>query len=474
MAVTVTVSSIKIDITSTGGVEATWAECVTAINTHTPGTITIVGSPAVYTITCPSTYRELEISSGCIVRFEEFDEIRWEWSNTSGSYYVFEIASGSTVTIEQNVTFDIGYSGTYHRGYVIWSGNITAEATLGNEIIISGHRRVYLYPYDNSTYNHIIIKNSAYASESLFFNGRLTNYNGSVEMDNILVTNDNGNYYGCVYFDGFIKPWENLHVNGITVDHCYRSFANLYSYMRLTNCTFKNNQNYSQTYGVGGNNSHYIKGSNSAPSHKYTFQNYGYFKDCLFQDNDLGAYEVYNHYDSFLFFENCEFKGVTYTTGRIYNNNNSVVYFKNPTFTNLTNPIQFNSTGVYLHVDFLTLTVTKDGSPVEHANVLVHQSEDKFRINAVTNSDGQLVDSYGNHLILPIQEQTAASTYVQWSDSIGSGRYYTIEIYKEGVGTYSEDFTFTAGTTINAVLETNIVPDDTFKHITHKKIKGIS
>jgi len=468
LAVTATVTATKIDITSTGGVEATWAECVTAINTHTAGTITMTGSPNEYTITAAS-YRELEISSGCIVRFEEGDTINWMWDATASTYVVLEFANGSVTTIEPNVTFDLGSnSQLYMRGYVYMHGSVTAEATLGNEIIFKHYRSCYMLPYQAQSFDYVNFEDLTYAGYALYFSNYSNLSWAQCDMDHITFSSTVGNVY---FVNGGMIPTNlnltNWFMDGGTNGLLIYSHAGVY----FDTWTIKNTSAAPLAYGSGTIIGPLFYNSPGVRV-KNDHQPYIYFKDCLFEDNDAGVYNYLTQYHSVTVFDNCEFKG---TGTRIYATNYATMFLINPTYTGANaNPVTFSSTGNVFIAEHLTLNVTAEGSAVEGAVISIIQSEGHIVINGTTDSNGKLLNPYGKETVLPISQQTATSVFDLWADSIAGGRYYTISIYKEGVGAYTEDFIFTGSKTINAVLYPVVETNNDYKSITTKIIGGIS
>ncbi|MEA2037565.1 MAG: hypothetical protein U9O94_08705, partial [Nanoarchaeota archaeon] len=174
MAVTVSVTATKIDITSTDGVQETWDTCVTAINAHTAGTVTGTGTSGdPYTITAAS-YRELEFSSGVKVKFVAGTYTDWQWGTTSGTYVIFDASSGCEIEIEQGCNFNFGSTGTYKRGYVYLYGKVTAQASSGNEIVFENYRSMYIYSRDTQVMDYVFLKNCTYSSGYMIYLGLMT------------------------------------------------------------------------------------------------------------------------------------------------------------------------------------------------------------------------------------------------------------------------------------------------------------
>lgn len=465
----VSVTATKIDVLSTDGVLVNFDEVVTAVNLDTPGTITIAGTgPYTYTITA-ANYRELEISSGCIINFEEGDTINWIWSASSSTIVVFEIASGAVVTIEPNVTFDFGSnSQTYMRAYFYCYGSCTAEATLGNEIIFKHYRSIYMYPYQAQSFAYCNFEDQTYNGYALYFSNVGTQAWAQCDMDHITVSGSTGYVY---FATGGMIP-TNLNLTNWVIDGGSTGLQ-IFGYpgVYFDSWTIKNASSYPSVNGSGlqaGQTWYNTPGVLAENS----YQPYVYFDNCLFEDNDAGIYNYVTYYHSVTVFDNCEFKG---TGTRIYANYYATMFLINPTYTNTNvNPVTFGSLGNVFIADHLTLNITYKGNPVEGASVTIVQSEGHIVINGVTDSNGKVLNPYGKETVLPISQQTSTAVYDLWADSIAGGRYYTISVFKEGVGSYSEDFTFSSANTKNISLKTYVELDPGItKQITHKIINGV-
>jgi len=214
MAISVAITSIKIDITSTGGVQVPFSDVVTAVNANTAGTITGSGTDADPWVITATAYRELEISSGCKVLFESGTRINWQWSTTSGTYYILDMAAGSTVHIEEDVIFDLGSTGTYRRGYVYSRGSLIINGTLGNEVIFKNYRSMYIYPYNyDVTIDHCKFQNATYSNGYMVYVSydQCSTAMAHFTMTNITVENTNGNYWGRVCMMYMSSPLINLY-----------------------------------------------------------------------------------------------------------------------------------------------------------------------------------------------------------------------------------------------------------------------
>jgi len=439
MAVTATVTATKIDITSTGGAEVTFGEVVTAVNAVTAGTITGSGTSGdPYTITA-ATYRELEISANCNVTFEANTYVQWQWSNTSGTYVVLDMASGSTVTMEEGVHLDFGYTGTYRRGYIYLYGALYVNGTSGNGVEWSNYRSFYDYSRDHVEVEYLTLKDPTYSSGYMYhFENYATLDNKEARSyNNVTVTDTSGNQGGRIYMVDMGNPVTNTTWADWTVTDLE------YIYLNITTCklTRWNIESLKQYISVSG--SGHAVGSRYETSKDDTGFSDKYFQPSLMFDNcTIGlstnqSYILYVRYGSQLYLKNC-----TFLTDNILNYYGSRI-LEYGDENRIGGSRIWNSDATYLRCREIGVKVQdSSGNPIEGATViLVQQPDRKEEHCGFTNSDGKLLDMFGNNAKVVQREETSANNFEDWSNDLAGGTaYHSLVVSKYGYGTYSTNF----------------------------------
>ncbi len=476
MAVTATVTTNKIDITSTGGVEVTWAECVTAINSVTAGTITIDNTDPdaiIYTITT-STYRLLEISSGCIVRFEEFDELRWE--KCTSATYIFTPVTGSEIIVEQGFTFDFGYAGggaistaaydPQRYGYINFQGKTTLDGNSTNHITMKNYRIFYItYALSAGCYMHYVDLRGISYSTHYYLQLSLTYYpiiDNLIDIQYLDITDTRGWGYvllgngdQVVYNPDYITL-ENWTITGIN------SFRSLCSTFKVKNFIFTDIINTPYTYGASRNSGcPYISTSKSGYITTRDFQPYFMYENCSFIGHSA-TWCCGTIYFGLAYYKNCTFtnNGASYY-GPYAFYGGTILLDASCTFNSMTLVGTISTDGLYLVTREVSITVKDtDNNPIDKATVSITQSEGKEWLSGHTNSDGQLLNIWDNPPVLVEKELISYTgpTYTNWSDSIASGRYHTIVVSKEGYVQQELQVEVTENKTLTFTLEESSVP----------------
>ena len=310
MAVTVSISATKIDITSTGGVQETFGTCVTAINTNTAGTITGSGTSVDPWIITAAAYRELEISNACKVLFEADTYLYWNWSNTSGTYVVMDFATGSETVIEQNCVFNFGYVGTYTRGYVYVYGKLTIQGTSGNEVIWKNMRSIYFYPRGDQDWDYLKIQDSSYSVGYIPYLTYSNNYIlpiPTVHLNHITIEDTRGTYNGRFYWLYSGNPIDTYLFENFSVDHITYPIYLASSNGKFINSTFKNSSVQAVNYNSGNGIGLPFNTSKSVLHNQKTFQPMSVFDGCTFDNCDAGSYGMTNYYAGRILYKDCTF-----------------------------------------------------------------------------------------------------------------------------------------------------------------------
>ena len=479
MTLTVVLSNTKIDIISGDEVGNTLEEVYQAVIAQDPARMNRTGTgPYIYTISpkAGQVYCELVISSGVKITCEQNDTLQWSWGTTSSTYYILDITSNSELVVEEGFTFDFDIAGT-HRGYAYFLGKITMIGTVSNYIVLKHMRSVYTYAYQDELFQYVKYQDSTYISGYLFnYSNHSTVSTGRLIVENCIFEDTRGSYNGYIYFAYGVAPFHLVTFKNNIIDHIRYGLMNYVSTAKVEGCTIKNcYEPSSLCYGSGHSIGSSYKPSKMSTEEEITreiFQPYTYFKNCKFIDNDLGVYCSDVYYRSHVLFEDCEWEGISYSNMyalRVYYN--SIAFLINPVFTNIRIPPVYpniNSKGAVLYSDWLTVNVKDDvGDPIENAVISIIQSEDKLKLNGLTDSNGALKNVWENNVLLPIKEEISDGVYENWANDI-EGRYYEIFISFPNKVEYYEKFTFTGEKTIEAIL----IDIDAASYYIDQKLEG--
>lgn len=426
---TVSVAATKIDVTSTGGAgsQSTLDEIYLAINDVTVMTRTGTG-PYTYLIKRASgqIYREFEISANCTVEFEDDDALNWEGITNSGTYYVFDMASGSKTIIGEGFTFDFNSdSQTYNRAYVISYGELEINGVSGNEVVLKGYRSFYDYSRAAQDWNYVTLKNCTYASGYIYYhaNYALTDdYSGTRSYDHITITNDSG-HDGRVYFTDMGNASGRSFTNWTITDITYVLFHQ--ATMKCVDWVFVDIYTGVQIYGCGnsvGSQVYDTSKSNKLFFDKQ-FQPAIVFDGCSFGTITNGSSCANIYYGSTVYARTCTFHDESYGPYVRYGSR-FIEYGDATTFTNISaaNRLWAND-GTYLRAREIEVTVNDEtGARLEGATVSIIQMPDrKEKWAAITDSSGAITDMYGYGPRLIEREETSAGVFENWSDDDTSG-----------------------------------------------------
>lgn len=464
MAITVaTYDSTNVYVS--GGQVGTVAQIVTAIgNTSVMETVgsvhTIKGNRGLYIGTTSGTTVTLETGETLIV-----DKTANGYSLRIIAYCEFIMEAGSTLQVtSDSATGDAG-------GYIYCYGKFTAIGTSESRITINKPRyfRIFNQATTSSADGRIHIeyadiKNMRYQSIGAleFFSGDDFAFKPSYIVRHVLITNDTGtggnlNYgYGLTFYP---MDYSDCIFDDITVEYNYYGIYTYGATAKISNSTFKDS--YSRIlvgYGTSGMKYNYSQYFNE---YSGTFsQPYFTFDTCTFDNNytssgSTRAFECHGGASAKLI--DCTFSNSYYG---IYSSYNNFMFVNNPTFTNITSNIAFSSNGsrsVNL-VWKLNLTVTDiSGNPLQGANVLVYQSENKEIDTFITNSSGNILDQFGDSPVFTEKQQYSSTpSYYSWSQS-GTDCHYMV-ISKTGYQTYTRKIYFTSNQTITVSLQPSTGP----------------
>lgn len=483
MAISVTVNSIKIDITSTGGVEETFDSVVTAVNSVSAGTITGTGTSGdPYVVTGD---REIEISTNCIVRFVADTYLEWNSITTSGRV-ALDCASASIVNVEEGCHFT--FDGSAAQIYVSFYGEINLSGTTSKHIVLERMSRIYMYIRSASIWEYFEINDNRVASAGgycLYF----SNFSGSNQAPTIILRNfsmSSSTNYGLGFYFTPGGIYSNFDIHDFVIDGLYVG-AYLYGCsVKLYDGVIKNCVSYAiQAYGVGNvvsaeyDTSH---DDNTFPTGR--FQSMGVLENITFQDNNT-TWAILNYYNSLLQVKDCTFIDTgAGTKDGIYTTYGSVLLEYNNTYTNMGTEKGMTQNGSILKTRKFDITVQDESSnPIKDATVTWVQGStpSKERWPATTNSDGKVLNMYGGSPILVESEETTIGVFSPWSNDTGNGLCHYLTVSKYGYDTYQSIYNITQDYDITVTLYLSGstsggggLPDKPeFKFITHKKIKGV-
>jgi hypothetical protein len=453
MAVTVSITSTRILVSSTDGVQATLEEVFQACEALSPGAMTKTpnGDNWIYRITAAS-YRELELGGTSHVLFEANDVLEWEWGTTSGTYVILDVQTNATMTVEEGFRFDLGVTGTYRRGYFYLYGTATLNGTEENPIIFEHFRSFYPQWRGDQYWRHVIFQDVTYSSGYMIYYSNYSMYyitGLSVDIQYVTIRNTEAvaNNWGRVYWTDMGFP----ETNWILRNWTFERIDDVYLYactIKLENCTFKKIYNMVRMYGAGNLiGLPYETSRDDTKQPQVTFQPKMVFDGCVWEDVDLGAYSLYSYYGAQAVYKNCIMRGVDYagTQDGMY-----MAYYAR-SFLNGDNAITFediqagrefvlaSNHGGILHVREVDVRVVdSEGNPIEKATVTLIQSEQREWHSGFTDANGELKNIYGDPPILVEKEETEIGVFAEWSDSIADGRFHRVLVSKAGYGMHNQ------------------------------------
>ncbi len=452
MAITTTITSTKISVSSTGGQQVSMSDIVAHIN----DTSVMEEIEKVITIKrqIGQIYRKFEVASESKVIYEEGYTINQEGITNSGSYYILDWQDKSEITIEPDVIFDFNSDNQdYGRAYIIIYGTILARGNLNHEIIFKHYRSLYNYPKRNQSWEHVKFMNFTYNGYALHVAGdSYSDIKPTVLYDYITVTNDNGNYWGTLYLhQSATMPLDNVQFNNFKIEHIYYPLRSNQGSVKITNSSFLDCSRSITLASTGlGEGIPYLVGGSEIHNNK-TFQPISIFDTCVFDDIAYG-YCLWGSYAGKILLKNCTFKNTLYAV-RSYLGC-MIIFSGVNTFINITN--KFYPAGNYFIAHHLDLNVIDEGGlKIEHASIsIVQQSiNSKSWEVGLTNIDGQLVNVWNDLPFFIEKQETFIGVFDSWSDDESSNLYHKITVSKDGYITQNINVEFIENKTISIVLE---------------------
>lgn len=422
--------------------------------------IELVGNVITLKRAVGQTYKGLTFNNGVIISLTAGDTLNIQGSTNTATPTQLVINTTAEFTVGAGCTINFN-SDNQATSYGYWYsyGKFTAVGTLGNEIIIKKYRNFYLCPRMNTTIQYVKFQDftltSAYCiyadySALTFANG----YIPTVIIQNVTIENTNANYYGSgLYFPGYNIPFTNWTFDNIIFNHLSYVIYGLNGNhtLKLTNCRFLNITNNTPLYNVGGGTHPVYNTSKVEYTNRKNYQPYFYFENCIFDTCVAGVTLIMVYYVSLVYFKNCTFRN---ETNGVYCQFGGIAMWEGiNTFTNVTTNRLWTLDGTHLHCRDVSITVKDiNNNPIENAQVSIRQSQDYERWSGFTDVNGQLKNIWGNNTKLVEKEETATNTFVNWSDSIASGRYHIITVTKEGFSTETQNIEVTSDKTLTFVL----------------------
>lgn len=455
MAVSVTVTATKIDVTSTAGVQETLSAVVTAVGDTS--VMEEVGSVITIKRAVGQVYRELEISNNCKIKFEEDHTTNFEGVSNTGTYYLLDFADGSEIEVEPGHTFDFNSDGqTYARAYIICYGQLIMGGTQAKPIVVQNYRSWYDYSRADQTWTYVELKEPTYAGGYLYYSENYTKTKGAGlarSYTNVTVSQSTGNAGYC-YFSYTGNPWDGVTYSDWTFTNLDRVYFYI-STMKVTRFSFSNFKNPLFCYGAGNavGSSAYDTATDNDTFSKKRFQPSLTFDECSF-DSFTTSYFVYAFYGATTYFRSCDFDTESYG---IYGQHGArtLEYGDSNTFTSVTVPRRWGAASTFLRCREIDLTVQDQaGTPIEDATVtLTQESSKRERWTAMTDSDGTILNVHGDLPRLVEREETSPGLFSYWSNDLSGGTaFHRIRVDKPGYLPVTHDLEMTTDQTVTITL----------------------
>ena len=429
MAVSVTVTAVKIDVTSTGGALVTMSDIVTAVGDT--AVMEEVGTVITIKRAAGQVYREFEISAGCKVEYEEDYTINHEGISNTSTYTQLEWASGSYVKLNPGVTIDMNSDNqTYARSYLYAYGEVEAVGTLAKPITLKKMRNFYLAAAYDQEYEYVYFQDWTYLTSFCLSLGYqvISNTAPQVSLKHCRVENTNANYFGY----GMYSTSGNRTLDNFTIEDCV--FTHLYyplymtttaGGMKFTRCEWSDCPIQPVIYGAGGYGLSEIGSTNIGSGFKQnTHQGYFYFDECTFDDVDNGVYGAYLLFNTNAILKNCTIKNQSYGITSQYGS--KVYELGTTTFDTVTTARAYAYQGGTFPSYELGITVRDlAGSPVDDAIVEIRQNDGYATWHVSTDSNGEVLGAYGDKTVLPERGYYGVTSFEDWSE-------YTVTVTKQG------------------------------------------
>lgn len=411
--------------------------------------ITRSGTAGNYTYTFASGRYRITVNYGCTFSMESSDTLAWTLS--AAEQIITTIGEFNAVE-----NCEINGSSSYEADIVVY-GKFDCHGTEGNPVLLKNLDEIHFYnSYGTigSDWDWVSITDLYGTTTS----SNIFNCPYSVQFKNIPCSFDHVTITGaddCVPFNLSSLNALNWTFNYVVSTNVYSHFAGNMPVAKFSNCEFSASYYYPFTQGGTCFPQNYQTSRSARVRNKLHTYNQPKitFDTCLF-DNNYNSSTTYNTlylYASVVKYKDCTFSNASYGLS-VYND--STFLLQGTTTNTCTTPVHWGGVdGTLLHVWALTLTVKDiDGNGIPNATVFVNQSQDYESHMFLTNSSGQIKDCHGDDPVFAEKEQTAASTYVDWSDSIASGRYHSIHVYADGYQPWTKKVEFTSNKEITATL----------------------
>jgi len=424
MAISVTVTATKIDITSTAGVLEDWDDVVTAVNAVTAGTITGTGTSGdPYIITCPSGYREVEFSGGVRVNFVANTYI--EWANATAVTYMIDLATTAELYINEGCNFNLS-TGASKNAYMLMYGKVTITGTVSNRVVFENHRLGYWWPFDAQDLNYVDFKNVGNSAGYLFYCGKANSRIAPIcSYKNIRCYNDNGNIWGRAYIGHGSNQIDRSTFENIEIYNCEYFYSNVGS-SKLKNVYVHDTTNYCFSQQVGKYSILPYRDTDPDQLEDQNLRNQAWhsFEDCEFDNVDSGVYGLYLQYQSVAKIKNCTFKNQTYGLRSLYDCR--IILLGTNTFTGNTVDRSIGDGDMYLYGHEIAINIQDTaGNPIENALMYIEATNGKDKQQLISNSNGDIKDAHGDDCAFIEKHETSLGVFTTWDD-------YDYVVFAEG------------------------------------------
>lgn len=432
MAISVTVTSAKIDVTATDVGGNTIDDIYVAVAASAfPALMVRTGTgPYVYTLPAQT---ELEISANCWIKDYTAGGGTLEWgSRTANSTAILDNANGGKLELGPDWTIDFCSVGTYYT-YVYGYGQFIFQGTEGHPVTLKHqyHIYVYLYRADASwDWDWVSLEDMNYGNGYwLYFVSNSNYYKPKHSFRNITFSNPSGGVHaarGYIYISGTLDMSE-IEFDRLTFDGVYHAFRCNGGTFKVTNSTIKNTtSNPIDITGAGNGKLRFKIGSETEKDVFLDQQPKIVFDTCVFQDNyGTNEYIAGLIYGSIVKFKNCTLEELGSPPGRygfMSYSNSACLYEGVQTVDSISNKY-YHGSGGGSHFDCKTLMLNvtdSGGSPVEGATVTISEVNGNHTETLRTRATGYIKDLFGDDIVLPYREITnnTYTTFTNWGDYI--------------------------------------------------------
>jgi len=483
MAISVTVTATKIDVTATDAGGNTIDEIYQAVAASGfPANMTRAGAGP-YTYSIPAQ-TELEISTNCYIKDYSVGGGILQWSSRSAnSTNLLDLQNNAILELGPDWLIDFDTSDTYYV-YVHFQGQSVFQGTSGHDVVLQHYFILYIYALEGNSptnWNYVTLQYLSYG------NGYFLYFISSLECEikpehvfNNITFKDVGDATarGYILFIG-TDNFSRCTFSNLTFDGTYRGIESYGSCSKFSNCIFKNMwSNPILVYGSGVN-PYYEHVSDASNKNKNIMQQPKItFENCTFQDN-YGSNKP-NYYASGLLYagtikyKNCTFQGTGGNTclfGTLSHYGGSCLYEGTTTFNSVTNNFYWGTNGSHFDVKTLTMNVVdQDGIAIENVIVNIREADDKTGVGDtfITNALGQVLDLFGDNPVFVYREITSnAPAYTNWTAS------YEVKATKSGYESYQGTIDMTSDQTATVVLKDLATGGDSYLQYVDSKIKVV-